>query len=198
VPALGCFGLTRIGRSRGGLHDRGHEHGLEAGTSYCVVLTGYRDAAPDDLAQGMLVTIRMSRLRPRRSVRATAVVVLVVTGLSVAAAATAASWHYSLPEPGVSEPEVRLYAGAEMVGVIYPSHKAQTWMSLEKIPREVIDAVLTAEDRRFWTHPGIDPVAVARAFHVNLKQNEVRQGGSTITQQVARTVFLDTRRTWTR
>ena len=98
----------------------------------------------------------------------------------------------------MSEPEVRLYAGTEMVGVIYPSHKAQTWMSVEKIPREVIDAVLTAEDRRFWTHPGIDPVAVARAFHVNLKQNEVRQGGSTITQQVARTVFLDTRRTWTR
>src|SRR4029077_2926454 len=90
------------------------------------------------------------------------------------------------------------YAGAEMVGVIYPSHKAQTWMSLEKIPREVIDAVLTAEDRRFWTHPGLDPVAVARGFHVNLKQNEVRQGGSTITQQVARTVFLDPRRTWTR
>jgi len=146
----------------------------------------------------MLVTIRMSRLRPRRSVRTAAVIVLVVTGLSVAAAATAASWHYSLPEPGVSEPEVRLYAGTEMVGVIYPSHKAQTWMSLEKIPREVIDAVLTAEDHRFWTHLGIDPVAVARAFHVNLKQNEVRQGGSTITQQVARTVFLDTRRTWTR
>jgi len=145
----------------------------------------------------MLVTIRMSRLQLRASVRAAAIL-LVVTGLSVAAAATAASWHYSLPEPGVSEPEVRLYAGAEMVGVIYPSRKAQTWMSLEKIPREVIDAVLTAEDRRFWTHPGIDPVAVARAFHVNLKQNEVRQGGSTITQQVARTVFLDTRRTWTR
>jgi membrane peptidoglycan carboxypeptidase len=52
-------------------------------------------------------------------------------------------------------------------------------MSLDKIPREVIDAVLTAEDRRFWTHPGIDPVAVARAFHVNFKRNEVRQGGST-------------------
>ena len=53
----------------------------------------------------------------------------------------------------MSEPEVRLYAGAEMVEVIYPSHKAQTWMSLEKIPREVIDAVLTAEDRRFGPIP---------------------------------------------
>jgi len=98
----------------------------------------------------------------------------------------------------VGEPEVKLYAGTEMVGAIYPSHKAQTWMPLENIPRVVIDAVLTAEDRRFWTHPGIDPVAVARAFHVNLKRNEVRQGGSTITQQVARTVFLDNRRSWTR
>ena len=49
-----------------------------------------------------------------------------------------------------------------MVGVIYPTRKAQTWMPLEKIPRAVIDAVMTAEDRRFWTHPGIDLVAVAR------------------------------------
>ena len=127
-----------------------------------------------------------------------AAILLLVIGLSLAAAATAASWHYSLPERGVGEPEVKLYAGTEMVGAIYPSHKAQTWMPLENIPRVVIDAVLTAEDRRFWTHPGIDPVAVARAFHVNLKRNEVRQGGSTITQQVARTVFLDSRRTWTR
>ena len=144
----------------------------------------------------MLVRIPMPRVRLSGRVRATAVF-LVVTGLSLAAA-TAASWHYSLPDPGASEPEVKLYAGAEMVGVIHPSRRAQTWMPLEKMPRLVVDAVLTAEDRRFWTHPGVDPMAVARALHVNLKRNEVRQGGSTITQQVARTVFLDTRRTWTR
>ena len=71
----------------------------------------------------------------------------------------------------MGEPEVKLYAGGEMVGTIYPNHKAQTWMPLENIPRVVVDAVLTAEDRRFWTHPGMDPVAVARAFPVNLKRN---------------------------
>lgn len=69
---------------------------------------------------------------------------------------------------------------------------------LGKSPRVVIDAVLMAEARRFWTHPGIDPLAVARALHVTFKRNEFRQGASTITQQVARTVFLDTRRTWER
>src|SRR6266403_29557 len=58
--------------------------------------------------------------------------------------------------------------------------------------------VLLAEDRRFWTHPGIDLLAVGRALHVNFRRGELREGGSTITQQLARTLFLDTRRTWGR
>lgn len=113
-------------------------------------------------------------------------------------AVTGACWLFSLPEPGSSQPAIRLYAGADPVGVIYPTRSAQTWVPLERFPHVVVDAVLLAEDRRFWTHPGIDPLAVARALLVNLRQHEVRQGASTITQQVARTVFLDTRRTWRR
>jgi penicillin-binding protein 1B len=110
----------------------------------------------------------------------------------------ASSWLYSLPEPGTSQPAVRLYAGTEPVGVIYPTHRAQSWVPIDRIPRPLVDAVLIAEDRRFWTHPGVDPPAVARALFVNLRRNELRQGASTITQQVARTLFLDTRRTWGR
>jgi 1A family penicillin-binding protein len=117
---------------------------------------------------------------------------VLVVGLAVA------SWHYSLPEAGVSAPAVRLYAGSQPVGVIYPAHRAQSWVPLDRIPASVVDSVLIAEDRRFWTHPGIDPAAVVRAAQINLKRGEVRQGASTITQQLARTLFLDTRRTWAR
>jgi len=108
------------------------------------------------------------------------------------------SWHYSLPKPGTSAPAIRLFAGAQPVGTIYPMHKAQIWVPLDRMPRTVIDTVLNAEDRRFWTHPGVDLLAVARALHVNVKRGELRQGGSTITQQLARTLFLEARRTWAR
>jgi penicillin-binding protein 1B len=140
---------------------------------------------------------RNGKKSPRRIWRISTALLLIgfVFALAVAGAS---SWHYSLPEPGTSQPAVRLYAGAEPVGVIYPTHKAQSWVPIDRIPRPVVDAVLIAEDRRFWTHPGVDPLAVARALHVNLSRNELRQGASTITQQVARTVFLDTRRTWGR
>src|SRR5262249_35164634 len=61
-----------------------------------------------------------------------------------------------------------------------------------------VDAVVVAEDRRFWNHPGIDFVAVLRAARANWKQGAVQEGGSTITQQLARTLFLDGSRTWRR
>src|SRR5215467_1363563 len=109
-----------------------------------------------------------------------------------------AAWHFSLPDPGSRQPAVHLYAGNEPIGVIYPTHRAQSWVALDQIPRPVVDAVLVAEDRRFWKHPGVDPMAVFRALTVNIRRHEVKQGASTITQQVARTVFLDTRRTWSR
>ncbi len=107
-------------------------------------------------------------------------------------------WCCSLPGEGSGAPAIRLYAGAQPVGVIYPAHRAQTWVPIERIPRSVVDAVLVAEDRRFWAHAGMDPLAVGRALRVNLKRGGVRQGASTVTQQLARTLFLDGRRTWTR
>jgi penicillin-binding protein 1A len=59
------------------------------------------------------------------------------------------------------------------------------------------DAVVAVEDHRFRQHVGIDPLGVARATWVNTKSDET-QGASTITQQLARTLFLSNRRTWTR
>ncbi len=52
------------------------------------------------------------------------------------------------------------------------------------------DAVLATEDRRFYHHFGIDPIGLARALYVNLRSGDLVQGGSTITQQLAKNVFL--------
>ena len=67
-----------------------------------------------------------------------------------------------------------------------------------KMPLLVQQAFIAAEDRRFYDHDGIDAWGVARALVTNLKEGAVREGASTITQQLARTVFLSQDRTITR
>ena len=148
--------------------------------------------------------IPVARATSLRAFRRTRLTVL-LTGISVILGLVAISWHYSLPGPGGPRvPTIQLYANGQLstggrpIAAIYASHRAQTWVPLDRIPRPVVDAVLVAEDRRFWTHPGIDLLAVGRAFHVNFRRGELREGGSTITQQLARTLFLDTRRIWGR
>ena len=61
--------------------------------------------------------------------------------------------------------------------------------------RTWVDAVIAAEDRRFYSHIGLDPRGIARAMYVNFKAGRLVQGGSTITQQLAKNVFLTARRT---
>ena len=59
-----------------------------------------------------------------------------------------------------------------------------------RLPPYVPRAVIAIEDRRFYEHGGIDPIGLARALWVNIVEGGVRQGGSTITQQLAKNVFL--------
>nr|WP_165328635.1 PBP1A family penicillin-binding protein [Sphingosinithalassobacter tenebrarum] len=66
------------------------------------------------------------------------------------------------------------------------------WISYDDIPEVMRDAMVAVEDRRFRSHPGVDPVAIARIlrFAMTREEGQRLQGGSTITQQVARTIFL--------
>jgi penicillin-binding protein 1A len=68
-------------------------------------------------------------------------------------------------------------------------------LRLKEFPPALPAAVVAVEDRRFWHHPGIDPVGLLRAAWVNLTAGRVVQGGSTLTQQVAKTLFLTNART---
>jgi penicillin-binding protein 1B len=60
------------------------------------------------------------------------------------------------------------------------------------------DAVIAVEDHRYYLHPGVDPIALGRAMLFNLRSEAGTQGGSTITQQLARTLFLSNTRTYGR
>lgn len=68
----------------------------------------------------------------------------------------------------------------------------------DQIPQVLVDAVLAAEDRTFFEHGGVDPAGIVRAFVTNLQQGGVSQGGSTITQQYVKNVYLTQERTITR
>ncbi len=68
-------------------------------------------------------------------------------------------------------------------------------LRLSDMPRWLPEAAVAIEDRRFWSHPGIDVLGVGRAALVNLHSGRLRQGGSTITQQVAKNLFLTNART---
>ncbi len=66
------------------------------------------------------------------------------------------------------------------------------------IPKVMVNAVLSAEDKHFFQHAGFDPVGIARAIVVDLEGRRGMQGASTITQQLARTLWLGTERGWRR
>ena len=66
---------------------------------------------------------------------------------------------------------------------------------LDRLPEHMVQAIVAIEDRRFWYHPGLDPISLARAMWVNWRAGRVVQGGSTITQQLAKNVFLEHKRT---
>jgi penicillin-binding protein 1B len=83
----------------------------------------------------------------------------------------------------------------EMTLFFGPERERRQLVSLDQVPEHLIFAILAAEDSRFYRHHGFDPKSVLRAFYTNLRHGGIRQGGSTITQQLAKSYFLTPRRT---
>lgn len=68
------------------------------------------------------------------------------------------------------------------------------WLPYGRIPHVMRDAMISVEDRRFRSHLGVDPIGVARSLQVRYERGRWVQGGSTITQQLARNVFLNSQK----
>ena len=79
-----------------------------------------------------------------------------------------------------------------------PEREQRRLVSISRVPEYVIQAILAAEDTRFFTHHGIDPRGILRALYSNLRHARIREGGSTITQQLAKNYFLTPERTISR
>ncbi|MBI1749205.1 MAG: PBP1A family penicillin-binding protein [Acidobacteria bacterium] len=68
----------------------------------------------------------------------------------------------------------------------------------DDLPKHLVDAVLSAEDKRFFEHPGFDPIRILGAAWANVRRSDRTEGASTISMQVARSYFFTTERTWKR
>ncbi len=86
-----------------------------------------------------------------------------------------------------------------LIGSIFPIHgEDRIVLTPEEVPPLLPAAIKAVEDRKFDSHHGVDAEAIARAMWVNLRAGKVEQGGSTLTQQLVKSYFLDGRRTLAR
>ncbi len=86
----------------------------------------------------------------------------------------------------------------EIMQFFGPERERRHLISIEQVPEHLVRAVLAAEDHRFYQHAGVDFRGILRALMTNLRHGAIRQGGSTLTQQLAKNYFLTPARTLTR
>jgi penicillin-binding protein 1B len=130
-------------------------------------------------------------LHPRRDPRSTRPALLIrlaVDGSRITQVST-----------GVGEPLEEIELEPEtLTGLGGAANQLRHPVPLATIPQHLVQALLAAEDHRFFEHHGIDVRAVARAVWVNLRRGALAQGGSTLTQQLVKNLVLTPKRTWGR
>ncbi|MGB8275021.1 MAG: PBP1A family penicillin-binding protein [Alphaproteobacteria bacterium] len=144
---------------------------------------------------------RKARARPRRGFlpRLLKWTLTLMVWAVVAGAGVIAYYARDLPDIGVlstpaRQPSITVLA-ADGTTIATLGNQYGEQVRLSDLPRYLPQAVLAIEDRRFYSHFGVDPVGLARAMIVNLREMAIVQGGSTITQQLAKNLFLSPERT---
>lgn len=68
--------------------------------------------------------------------------------------------------------------------------KDENYVTLDELPQNYLNAVVSVEDRRFYKHGAIDPISIGRAIVTNIKEQDLVEGGSTLTQQLAKNLYF--------
>lgn len=97
----------------------------------------------------------------------------------------------------VSYARILLDRNGQLLGASIAGDQQWRFAPVDKLPEKYVQALLLFEDRRFYQHPGVDPMAIVRAAWGNLREGRVTSGGSTITMQLARMLRDDPPRTLT-
>src|SRR5262245_30811987 len=149
---------------------------------------------------------RPARRRPRAAKRFLASIgkVAVLLGLWTAIFCATALGYFALTLPDTGEltrgerrPSITMLAADGSLLTTYGDLFGQP-LNLKEMSPYLPKAVIATEDHRFYRHFGIDPIGLARALFANISAGHVVQGGSTITQQLAKNLFLTPERSLTR
>jgi penicillin-binding protein 1A len=125
------------------------------------------------------------------------VIGLIAVGIAVSVAVSQLPSYAELVRRGDLGQMIRVRAAnGQIIHTMGPSFGE--WIPYERIPPVMREAIVAVEDRRFRSHPGVDPIGLFRAVGVRFQEGRWRQGGSTITQQLARNIFLNNDRTFAR
>jgi len=126
--------------------------------------------------------------------RIVGVLLLLVVAVQLWFAGWIAWWRWS-------DPQTTAFMRRELAVLQSRNPKAQLkhqWVPYERISAHLKRAVITAEDARFAEHEGVDWTAIEKAYETNLKRGRPARGGSTITQQLAKNLFLSPSRSYVR
>ncbi|MGF6695098.1 penicillin-binding protein 1B [Metapseudomonas resinovorans] len=86
-----------------------------------------------------------------------------------------------------------------LIGGLYPAHhEDRVLIKLDQVPAYMVETLVATEDREFFNHHGVSLKSIARAFWINATAGELRQGGSTLTQQLVKNFYLTSERTISR
>jgi penicillin-binding protein 1A len=160
-----------------------------------------------------LAVLRARRLRAQRKKRgrrrrrigilAAAIGVVAAVALLAVGMGGAIAYHEgcslaSLEPFSIGQNTFVYAADGSRLGSIPSEGRNRQRVPWRKISPWVPKATVAIEDRRYWQHGGIDPIGISRAFWADISKGEVVQGGSTITQQLVRNLYISRERTFTR
>ncbi|MBM3706246.1 MAG: hypothetical protein FJW66_06960, partial [Actinobacteria bacterium] len=119
----------------------------------------------------------------------------VIGGILFTAAGAAASFFADLPKLEEYSPTQialtsKIYAADGTLIATFHGEENRELVSLERMPKNLINAVISIEDERFYKHTGVDLEGIVRAFLINLQAGEIEEGASTITQQVITSIYI--------
>ncbi|HVM00941.1 MAG TPA: transglycosylase domain-containing protein, partial [Egibacteraceae bacterium] len=153
------------------------------------------EAAEDDGPPALEFALRVGALALAGLVGFGVVVLLlaVLGGTAVRSATGAVAIDLAVPDdaalPALDQRSIVYAADGSVLAVLHDEVDRRV-VPLAQIPQHVRQAVLTAEDRKFYTHDGYDVEGIGRAFVANARARGITQGGSTITQQLAKANFV--------
>ncbi|MEQ8173427.1 MAG: penicillin-binding protein 1A [Syntrophomonadaceae bacterium] len=150
-----------------------------------------------DLAQSQLKGKRKINFKRIRSIVLVLFAVMFLCGVGVVVYATSGMPPFD-PEQLTGARTTEVLDDQGKVVASLHAEENRTEITIDKVPKDLVNAFLAIEDQEFYNHHGVNFKGIARALVVNLQEGGKSQGASTITQQLARSAFLSSEKQWVR